>query len=73
MLVQIQRIMEQRNMVLRQEGDAVQSVQRTEAAYIRNVRKLSTKTESTLTRELQSVVNDADALSKTVADISKVR
>jgi hypothetical protein len=69
---QIQRIVDQRNAMLRQELDAIQSVQRTDASHLRTSRKLTSKAESSITQELQSIVADADSLCETATNLTKV-
>ncbi len=59
--------------MLQAQLEAVSTIQRTESVYLRAMRKGSAGVETTLAKELQAMVVDADAVKKAVLSIGQVR
>lgn len=73
LFLQVHKIIEQRDSVMRAQVDALTNIQRVQNGFLRSVRKTSSKTEATLTRELQSIVGDTDVIKKSLTNLSGVR
>ena len=58
--------MEERDTLLRGQSDSLRNIQRSDAVFLRQSRKASSKSESALTKEMQSIQGEIDVITSKV-------
>jgi hypothetical protein len=58
--------MEERDTLLRGQSDSLRNIQRSDAVFLRQSRKASSKSESALSKEMQSIQTEIDVITSKV-------
>jgi hypothetical protein len=71
--MQLKRVQDERDALLRGQLDFLRNIQRSDAVFLRQSRKASSKSETTVTRELQGIQAELDVISAKIQEWNTVR
>jgi hypothetical protein len=71
--IQLKRVQDERDALLRNQLDFLRNIQRSDGVFLRQSRKASSKSETTVTREIQGVQAELDVISAKIQEWNTVR